>query len=136
MNAAVADERQTAERPEAQPDRASYGRLRIRCPNCGEPSKGDKTRHLSALTTEVSYFCPIDSCGAGFVVTAEVSRYIRLPTVLNPSVNVPLSPIVERRSIAQALENMSTAKLPPEGEIVTLPESLRQSDLFAAAHGP
>lgn len=132
MNAAVED-RPT---PDQQAAPASYGRLRIRCPNCGKPSRGYKTRPLSAITTEVAYDCTTEGCGAGFVVTAEVSRYIRMPANINTAVNVPISPVVERRKLIEAIESMGTAKLPPQGEIVAPPDSLRQSDLFAAPHGP
>jgi ribosomal protein S27E len=105
-------------------------RLHIRCPNCGTPSKAFKVRQLSEVTTEVCYDCQSESCGARFVFTGEVSRYLRVPGFVNPRVNVPLSPIVERRQLIEALENMGTARLPPEGELVSINEAQRQTNLF------
>lgn len=115
-------------------------RLHIRCPNCGSPSKAFKIRQLSEVTTEIGYDCQADTCGARFVFTGEVSRYLRVPAFVNPRVNVPLSPVIQRRQLLEALEQMGTARLPPEGELVTLDEVQRQTNLFdavaAAPSGP
>lgn len=105
-------------------------RLHIKCPNCGSPSKAFKVRQLTEVTTEIGYDCLSESCGARFVFTGEVSRYLRVPSFLNPRVKVPLSPVVERRQLVEAIEHMGTAHLPPEGELITLSEAQRQTNLF------
>lgn len=115
-------------------------RLHIKCPNCGKPAVSFRTRQLSDIVTEVSYNCRNPVCGASFVFVGEVHRWLRLPTQLNPRLNVPLSPIIERRMLAQALATLRTAELPPEGEIVSPPPG--QIDIFdhanpeGSAHGP
>lgn len=113
--------------------------LHIRCPHCAKQATAFKGRPLTAITTELAYRCTDESCGCTFVVTAEVCRMLSLPPQLNSQVNVPLSPIIQRRQIINALELAGTATLPPEGEIIDTPEALRQADMFdhaCAAHGP
>lgn len=110
-------------------------RLHIKCPNCGSPSKAFKVRQLTEVTTEIGYDCLSESCGARFVFTGEVSRYLRVPSYLNPRVNVPLSPVVERRQLVEAIEHMGTARLPPEGELISLTEAQRQTNLFDCLAG-
>lgn len=115
-------------------------RLHIKCPNCAKPAKAYRTRQMSEVVTEVAYNCHNPACGSNFVVTAEVSRYLRLPTFINPRVNVPLSPIIQRRQITEAIERLQTAQLPDVGEIVCPSEGTRQRDIFdevpLMAHSP
>jgi hypothetical protein len=122
-----------------QPKPAKF-RLHIKCPNCGSPSKAFKIRQLSEVTTEIGYDCLSESCGARFVFTGEVSRYLSVPAFINPRVNVPLSPVVQRRQLVEALESIGTARLPPEGELIDLTEAQKQHCLFdglaAAPSGP
>lgn len=116
-------------------------RLHIKCPNCGKPAVSFRTRQLSDLVTEISYNCRNAVCGASFVFVGEVHRWLRLPTQLNPRINVPLSPIIQRRLLVHALQTLHTAELPPEGEIVNSESA--QIDIFdnaspaeAPPHGP
>ena len=120
-------------------------RLHIKCPNCGKPAYSFRLRQLSTLVTEVAYDCRNPACGASFVFTGEVSRYLRMPSFVNPQVHVPLSPIVQRRQIEEAMKRLHTATLPPEGEIVSENEGEQQLDIFhhapadeleGEAHGP
>lgn len=118
----------------AHPKPAKF-RLHIRCPNCGAPSKAFKIRQLTDVTTEIGYDCLSESCGARFVFTGEVSRYLRVPAFLNPRVNVPLSPVVQRRQIVEALAHIGTALLPPQGELISLTEAQKQGSLFDVMQG-
>ncbi len=118
-------------------------RLHITCPNCETPAKGFKTRKLSLVTTEVGYNCSNPACGASFVSIVEVARWLRMPSFINPQVNVPLSPFVQRSQIAEALVTMRVAALPPEGEMISPAEVSRQLGIFdqqpfqmATAAGP
>ncbi len=110
-------------------------RLHILCPNCGKPAVASHKRQQSALVTDVSYNCRNPACGAGFVCTVEVRRYLRLPSYINPAVYVPLSPIVEKRQLADAIQRLHTVDL-PEGEMFDFGQ--KQRDIFqeAAPHGP
>ncbi|RYE00578.1 MAG: hypothetical protein EOP50_03540 [Sphingobacteriales bacterium] len=117
-------------------------RLHITCPNCETPAKGYKTRKLSSVVTEVAYNCTNPACGSSFVSIVEVARWLRMPSFINPQVNVPLSPFVQRSQIAEALATMRVAALPPEGEMISANDASRQLGMFdqpfqmATAAGP
>jgi hypothetical protein len=114
-------------------------RLHIVCPNCETPAKAYRSRRMSGIVTEVGYNCHNHACGANFIATVEVSRYIRLPSFINPQVHVPLSPFVEKRQLMEALERLQVAELGEQGEIVS--KANPQRDIFddmplAPAGGP
>lgn len=105
-------------------------RLHITCPNCESPAYGFRKRQLSTLVTELAYECRNPLCRASFVFQGEVTRWLTIPSNLNPQLNVPLSPIVQRRQQLDAINNLQTAVLPDIGEMITL-ERGSQIDIFS-----
>ncbi|SDZ69511.1 Ogr/Delta-like zinc finger [Variovorax sp. YR266] len=97
-------------------------RLHIKCPNCGHPATSTRTRQPSTLVTEISYSCGNSACGAAFVLLGEVHRWLRLPTQIMTGLNVPLSLVVHRNRLRDALDRLRTADLPPAGEIIGGPD--------------
>lgn len=110
--------------------RTTNFRLHILCPNCSQPAFGFRKRQLSTLVTELAYECRNPMCRGSFVFQGEVSRWLTIPANLDPRLNVPLSPIVERRMQLDAIANLQTATLPEEGEIIQLPRG-SQIDIFS-----
>ena len=118
-------------------------RLHITCPNCEKPAKAFRTRKLSNVVTEVAYNCTNVACGSSFVFLGEVARWLRIPSFINSAVNVPLSPLVKRQQIAEAIASMRVAELPAQGEIIEPDDKCRQLGIFdqppfelAVAAGP
>lgn len=107
-------------------------RLHIICPHCSKPAKSTHLRQLSLLVTEVYYRCDNVECGARFATNVEVIRQLQLPANVNPAVNVPLSPMVNRRGLADAIDLLRDAVLPRQGELRAGPGQL---DIFNHAQG-
>ena len=105
-------------------------RLHITCPNCENPAFGFRKRQLSTLVTELAYECRNPLCRASFVFQGEVTRWLSIPSNLNPQLNVPLSPIVQRRQHLDAINNLQIADLPEGGEIIALKRGT-QRDIFS-----
>lgn len=112
-------------------------KLHIACPHCEQPAYGTHKRQLTQLVTQLTYVCRNPHCGAAFIFQGEVLRQLRLPSRPNPKVNVPLSPVIQRRALIDALENLPTDDSGPEDE--TFPPSKEQLDIFrdgVIPHGP
>ena len=69
---------------------------------------------MSAVVTEVLYNCTQPGCGAGFVGAFTVSRFLKLPLNLDPTLNIPLSPLVQKRQ-RRAMESESAEHAPGTG---------------------
>ena len=100
------------------------------CPNCGHKAFGFRKRQLSTLVTELAYECRNPLCRGSFVFQGEVRRWLSIPSNLDPRLNVPLSPIVQRRQQLDALNNLQIAVLPDVGEMIQ-PERGSQIDIFS-----
>ena len=103
--------------PPGAKSRTPAMRLHILCPNCDQPAKASHKRQLSRIVTELVYNCTNPSCGCSFVFVGEVHRLLRLPSQLDPQLNIALSPMVKRRELTDALRTLPTANV-PSGEFV------------------
>lgn len=120
--------RKTTQHKEPAQQKEATMRLHIKCPNCGQPLYGYKTRQLSSSLTEVSYECRSRACKGEFVANVEVVRTLHVPKVIMPGFNVSLSPIVAARGMAEALRYLPVAAAPQDMEIIN--EAMPQRDLF------
>lgn len=99
------------------------------CPNCGKPAFGFRKKQLSKRVTELAYECRNPTCRGSFVFHGEVNRWLTLPAHLDPKLDIPLSPFIQRRQQIEALNNLQTANVTEADELIAH-ESGSQIDIF------
>jgi hypothetical protein len=73
------------------------------CPHCKSAARARTSTQLSPLFREVTYQCANLFCGHVWVCGLEAIRTLSPSAKPDPEINIPLSPHVQRRVLAQQL---------------------------------
>ncbi len=115
---------------------AKFSRLGIPCPHCQSRASGDKVRRITRTLSEVTYRCSNVRCGCNFVVSVETVRMLTLPSIPDPTVNVPLSPHIRRGALQAVMEHGRIADLRNGDFIAGQAENLDLFEQQQEAHAP
>lgn len=73
-------------------------RMMFLCPHCKGKTKTRTSRGLSPTLRELIYQCEDPECSYSFVVQAEAVRTLSPSGKPDPSINLPVSPVVQARA--------------------------------------